>query len=256
MLNAAWPSLLWQLYDRYLDPAAAYFAARKAHEPLHVQYAYDTGEVVVVNRATSPSGTLRVGVRVRDLTGRVRAGEVRMLPGVAAGSSASTGPAIVPESVSTTHFLELDLCRGRERLSRNVYWLSTTPDVLDWEKTTFQLTETASFADLRGLQSLPRATVEIQVAGGGPERAPLARVTLRNRAPDGVPAVGLHASLVRAADRTPVAPVLWDDNDVVLFGGQELTIVATHGSLPGTGEPLAVEVEGFNVGAPRIFPLG
>jgi exo-1,4-beta-D-glucosaminidase len=256
MLNAAWPSLLWQLYDRYLDPAAAYFAARKAHEPLHVQYAYDTGEVVVVNRRTSPSEALRVRVRVRDLTGRVRLDDLRMLPGVAAGSSASTGPVILPESVSTTYFLELELRRGRERLSRNVYWLSTIPDVLDWEKTTFQLTETASFADLRGLQSLPCATVEIQVGGGGMEGAALARVTLRNPAPDGVPAVGLHASLVRAADRTPVAPVLWDDNDVVLFGGQELTLVATRGSLLGAREPLAVEVEGFNLEAPRILPLG
>jgi hypothetical protein len=88
------------------------------------------------------------------------------------------------------------------------------------------------------------------------EGAALARVTLRNPAPDGVPAVGLHASLVRAADRTPVAPVLWDDNDVVLFGGQELTLVATQGSLLGAGEPLAVEVEGFNLEAPRILPLG
>ena len=256
MLNAAWPSLLWQLYDRYLDPAAAYFAARKAHEPLHVQYAYDTGDVVVVNRTASPSEALTVRARVRDLAGLVRGDDLRRLPGVAPGSSASTGPVILPEGVGTTHFLELELLRGRERLSCNVYWLSTVPDVLDWERTTFQLTETASFADLRGLQSLSPAGLEIRGAGGGMEGAARVRVTLRNPAPDGVPAVGLHASLVSAADRTPIAPVLWDDNDVVVFGGQELTLAATQGSRSAAGEPLAVEVEGFNLESPLVLPLG
>jgi hypothetical protein len=34
MLNTASPSLNWQLYDYYLDPAGAYFGAKKANEPV------------------------------------------------------------------------------------------------------------------------------------------------------------------------------------------------------------------------------
>ena len=36
MLNNAWPSLIWHLYDYYLQPAGGYFGAKKACEPLHV----------------------------------------------------------------------------------------------------------------------------------------------------------------------------------------------------------------------------
>ena len=38
MLNNAWPSMIWHLYDYYLDAGAGYFAAKKACEPLHIQY--------------------------------------------------------------------------------------------------------------------------------------------------------------------------------------------------------------------------
>ncbi len=41
MLNNAWPSLHWHLYDYFLNPAGAYFGAKIANEPVHIQYSYD-----------------------------------------------------------------------------------------------------------------------------------------------------------------------------------------------------------------------
>ena len=49
MLNNAWPGLIWHLYDWYLRPGGSYFGAKKANEPLHVQYSYDDRSIVVVN---------------------------------------------------------------------------------------------------------------------------------------------------------------------------------------------------------------
>ncbi len=49
MLNNAWPSIIWNLYDYYLVPSGAYFGSKKACEPLHVQYSYDDNSVAVVN---------------------------------------------------------------------------------------------------------------------------------------------------------------------------------------------------------------
>ena len=49
MLNNAWPWMIWHLYDFYLRPGGGYFGAKKACEPLHVQYSYDDRSVVVVN---------------------------------------------------------------------------------------------------------------------------------------------------------------------------------------------------------------
>ena len=54
MLNNAWPSMIWHLYDYYLDTGGGYFGAKKACEPLHVQYSYDDHSVHVVNSTYQP----------------------------------------------------------------------------------------------------------------------------------------------------------------------------------------------------------
>ena len=41
MLNNPWPSMIWHLFDYYYEPTAAYFAVKKANEPIHIQYDYN-----------------------------------------------------------------------------------------------------------------------------------------------------------------------------------------------------------------------
>ncbi len=67
MLNNAWPSMIWHLYDYYLDAGAGYFATKKACEPLHIQYAYDDGSVVVVNSTYEPGSALHASIHVHNL---------------------------------------------------------------------------------------------------------------------------------------------------------------------------------------------
>ena len=50
MLNSAWPSNVWRLYDPMLNPSASYFAVKAAcAEPLHVVYSYADASVWVVH---------------------------------------------------------------------------------------------------------------------------------------------------------------------------------------------------------------
>jgi len=67
MLNNAWPSIIWHLYDYYLRPAAGYFGTKKACETLHVQYSYDDRSVAVVNDGTEDTKGLKVTAAVYDL---------------------------------------------------------------------------------------------------------------------------------------------------------------------------------------------
>ena len=59
MLNNAWPSLHWHLYDYFLNPAGAYFGARIANEPVHIQYSYDTRAIMLVNHTLTSEHGLR-----------------------------------------------------------------------------------------------------------------------------------------------------------------------------------------------------
>ena len=49
--------------------------------------------------------------------------------------------------------LDLNDATGKN-VSSNFYWLSTQPDVLDWDRSTWYVTPTKTFADLTAIQGL------------------------------------------------------------------------------------------------------
>src|SRR5207253_8993990 len=49
MLNNAWPSIIWHLYDFYVRPGGVYFGAKRAMVPLHPLYGYDVRSDCVVS---------------------------------------------------------------------------------------------------------------------------------------------------------------------------------------------------------------
>src|SRR6266850_1750460 len=67
MLNNAWPSLIWHLYDYYLMPAGGYFGTKKACEPIHAQYSYDDKSVVAVNTTNQPQTKLKLKAQLFDI---------------------------------------------------------------------------------------------------------------------------------------------------------------------------------------------
>ncbi|HKT48538.1 MAG TPA: hypothetical protein VJP87_13515, partial [Candidatus Acidoferrales bacterium] len=67
MLDNAWPSLIWHLYDYYLVPAGGYFGTKKACEPVHIQYSYDDNSVAVVNGTFEALRGLRASAKLYNL---------------------------------------------------------------------------------------------------------------------------------------------------------------------------------------------
>jgi exo-1,4-beta-D-glucosaminidase len=150
-----------------------------------------------------------------------------------------------PAGVSRTYFIELELASADGKpISRNVYWLSTQTDELDWDHSNWYLTPLTRYADLTALQSLPTATATVSAATRH-EGAEDIAVTLT--VPQSSKAVALfqHVSIKRSAVGEPVLPILWSDNDVTLWPGESLTLTA-HIATPGTETPVVV-VSGWNV---------
>jgi exo-1,4-beta-D-glucosaminidase len=250
MLNSAWPSLHWQLFDHNLDQAGAYFGAKKAGEPVHIQYAYDTRAVQVVNHTPDTTGALTARVQVRNLNGTVKLDQRTKLAPVAGGHT-TTALTLQPPSkgLSTAYFVELTLTDAHgKQVSRNVYWNSTRPDVLDDDSTTWYYTPQSSYADLTGLQQLAgadvRSTVRSTTSGGGTSTS----VTLLNAG--STPAVDLHATVLGGHHGAEVTPVSWSDDDITLFPGERITLTATYRTGDLHGDVPAVQLTGFNSGAP------
>ncbi|MEV6836606.1 exo-beta-D-glucosaminidase [Streptomyces sp. NPDC051133] len=248
MFNSGWTSLHWQLTDRYLDQNGSYFGAKKANEPLHIQYSYDDRSVVVVNRRHTPARGLTARATLFDPDGTQRYD--KSIPAVTVdGDGAHATPLTLPSSVSgpaRTRLLRLVLTdpAGNE-VSRNVYWLSTRPDTLDWNGSTWYYTPTTSYADLTGLASMAQVPVSVTAATTTADGTSTTTVTLRNSGSGTTPALLTDAHLVD--DRgAPVLPVRWSDNEVSLWPGESVTLTATYRTAGLRGSAPRVRVSGWN----------
>lgn len=252
MLNNAWPSLHWHLYDYYLNPAGAYFGARIANEPMHIQYSYDTRAILLVNHTLTIEHGLRAGVRVRNLDGSIVF--ERKLKPVDLEANRTRRLLNLPalEGLSSTYFIELDLVSAQgQTVSRNVYWLSTQPDELHWVHSNWHLTPLKRYADFTALQSLPIATSEAHATMRHEGAGEVVSVTLT--VPSSSRAVALFQHLaLKQPGGDALLPVLWSDNDVTLWPGESLTLTARTAGV-GTANPV-LEVSGWNLPA-RSVPV-
>jgi exo-1,4-beta-D-glucosaminidase len=166
------------------------------------------------------------------------------------GDGAHSTPLTVPSSVSglsTTYLARLVLtdAEGKE-VSRNVYWLSTRSDTLDWAKTDWYYTPTTSYADLKGLSSMAQVPVSATAStSAGVDGASRTTVTLRNTGTGRTPSLLTDVHLVDSAGK-PVLPVQWSDNQVSLWPGESATLTATYRTADLHGSAPRVRVSGWN----------
>jgi exo-1,4-beta-D-glucosaminidase len=246
MLNNAWPSLHWHLYDYFLNPAGAYFGAEMANQPVHIQYSYDTRAIMLVNHTLKNERGLQATVRVRNLDDSVRYERHLRHVDVAGNSARQLLELPTLTALSRTYFIELDLASAEGKpVSHNVYWLSTQSDDLDWAHSNWYYTRVTQYADLTDLQSLPAATTDVRATMRQTGAETTATVTLTVPASSKAVALFEHVSIRQSADGKPVLPILWSDNDVTLWPGESLTLTA-HFARQGAGTPVVV-VSGWNV---------
>jgi exo-1,4-beta-D-glucosaminidase len=240
MLNNAWPSFLWHLYDYSLIPGGGYFGTRKANEPLHIQYRYDDRKIVIVNSTLETYKDLRVTAKVVTLDGK----QIFINNAVVDVAVDGVGVTFALPAQSATTFVKLELHDHAGRLmSENFYWVPTQLAQLDWNKSTYVNTPAIRYADMRDLASIQSTQVKVS-ARKGPQPGEIA-VEVQNR--ESSVAFFLHLRAVKTNTDEEIAPVFWDDNFISLLPGE--TKVLTVRGLPVNNTDIDIKLDGWNVSA-------
>jgi hypothetical protein len=216
-LNKGWPTLLWSLFNQDGDQPGAFYGAQKANKPLHALLSYDDDAVTVDNLGATTQNGLSLRATVRDLSGNVL--DDQQVGGISLAGQQVRNDVLKPALPTSgpVYFVELALSQRGKVVDRNVYWRSTTPDVVDWAATQGNPQATMTqYADLTALRSLPRT----QVSAKATSRPGATSVTITNRS-------GTVAFFLRA-DIRGVPWATWNENDIVLWPGQSQVITATY----------------------------
>jgi beta-galactosidase/beta-glucuronidase len=228
MSNPAWPSLVWNTYDYYGEPTAAYFACRSACEPVHIQWNPVTNEVKAVNATLQDRKHLTAEAEIFNLDGSVfhRASAAvdclanRAQPALRLfqGGEDKAG------NLSEVHFVRLALKDSQGAVvSRNIYWRSKTD---------------GKYAALR---KMGKAQVS---AKANPGTSGQISVEVQNAAA-GV-ALMIRLKLVDPSSGLLISPVFYSDNYFSLAPGESRHVKLRTASA-NRGRDARLLLEGWNV---------
>ncbi len=249
-LNSAWPDLIWQLYDSYLQPNGSFYAVRKACTPLHAIYRYGFDDIYLANEKLKDEEGLVVKIRAFD----IRSKEIfnDQWKGEIMSNSSKFIYKLPPiKNLTPVWFLDLRVYnKDNKEVDNSIYWLSTKMDILDYaaaKKLPWAFyTPTSQFADYTALDQLPKVELnyDYQFQASGENGV----ITLKMKNPGKAIAFFVYLDLVDSKTEKPLLPVYWDDNYVTLLPGEERTYKAEY-SLKNMGsEKPLLKVNGWNVG--------
>ena len=261
-MNKGWPSLLWQLYNSDGDQAGSYFGAQEANRSLHALYALDNGTVTLDNLSNVTQSGLSVEAKVYNLAGTLLDDQTASSISLAS-QQVKTGvltPRVPTGNPVQVYFVELILKQNGALADRNVYWLSTQTDAVNWSKTLGQPQGTqTTYANLTSLQTLPATAVSVTAATthqAGPGGDLTTTVTITNTSGSTV------AFLLRADVRRGTAAgqelsgdnelqsSIWQGNDITLWPGESQTLTVTYSSADLQGNTPVISVSAWNL--PKI----
>ncbi len=250
MLNNAWPSMIWHLYDYYYRPGAAYFATKQACEPLHILYSYDNRSIVVANDTLAPRPNLTATAEVYDIHASMKHQQNATLDSPANKSVAAFMLTPVAD-ISTTHFLRLALKNSSgQAISTNTYFLSTKPDVPDYNreiKDDWAITPCSSYADFTQLDGLAKVDLDLsgfKVKRQGAENVAEVRVANKSKAI----ALLTRVKIAAGKDGEEILPVRWSDNYFTLLPGESRGVSARYFIRDALGRNPVVTVDCYNNG--------
>jgi hypothetical protein len=214
MSQSAYPTMIWQTYDYYYDLTGAYFGAKSACEPIHIQWNPATNAVKVINNKSYKLWGLIAEATIYNSDGRIVSSYGKKATIDAEPTSAKE--AFVLDSandqskLSDIHFLRLKLFDRRGKLlSENFYWMGN------------------KYRDYTAMQNLPKVSnlsismPAISKANNGHE---VLTYTITNPSAK-TPAVSIRAQLLNNKGEQ-ILPAIFNDGYFTLLPGEKKMLQA------------------------------
>ena len=227
MSHSCWPSMVWQTYDYYFEPTAAYFAIKKASEPLHIQWNPATDEVEVVNYHAGLRPGLKARVQVLNMDATV-AWEKEVTVDSREDTTEKCIKLEFPDGLSQVHFIKLVLEENGKAVSENFYHRSKVEN------------------NYQALKQLPKVSLRAQTQyDKGDDGEWKAEVTVENRSQ--TPALMVRMNIVGDKDGKQFLPIFYSDNYFALLPGETKVVRVQWKDVDTRGNAPLLKVSGYNV---------
>jgi exo-1,4-beta-D-glucosaminidase len=225
-LNAAFPSVVWQVYDWYLMPNAGYYFMQNAVEPVHIQMNISDKKVVAINRTYKEVKGLKASADIYGMDSKSMFHEEKNidLSATEIEDVSSLSQALAGAKGVNFVILRIKNSAGKT-ISTNTYWLSGDNDY-------------------KSLNGMEKAEIRVTVTPKIPAKTEKSwTVQVTN-------STGKLAFFVRPqimAGNEEVLPSFWSASYFTLAPNESRTVTVSCPSASLSGKQLSVKVSGWNV---------
>jgi len=242
MLNSAWPSLYWQVYDYYLIPTAAYYGIKRANDPHQLIYNYNDDGIYYVDEIDTPvEAKAKISLYGADsnllhealIDFRVESDKSKKIFNL--------------DKIAGNAFLSLQLYDKQDNLlARNFYCLTGKPDKHDWEKTNWVHTPISEYADFKALSAMPEIDLDVKASATAEH---IVTVEITNN----TPTISLLTRLTLKNGKGEILyPVFWEDNYVNILPGETRVVKCAVDNLQVSTEGIHLQVSAWNMKEKKI----
>jgi len=231
-LNAAFPSVVWQVYDWYLQPNAGYYFMQNACEPVHIQLNLNNHDVLVVNRTYKQVPKLVAQVDLFDINAKSLFHEEKSINLEASVVQQVTSIYDVLQSAAGVNFVVLNLKDSTGKaISHNVYWLSNEEDY-------------------KSLNDMTETTVKVKVLNEAKNKAENTWTIQITNQSDKL-AFFIRPQLMIKGEE--VLPSFWSANYVTLAPSETTTLSVSCPIQRIRNEKPVINVSGWNVKSQKLI---
>ncbi len=232
-LNAAFPSVVWQIYDWYLMPNAGYYFMQKSCDPVHIQLNLNDSVATIVNRYHKPVAGLIGDMAVYSLNSDCVFAKTARADMAAEETKAVLSLAGILKQGKGIQFVLLKLKdRSGHEISRNTYWLD-------------------AHNNFRPLMEMPRTGVELKSVkkdAGSTQTGWTMQVT------NSTDKVAFFVRLQLMQGKEEITPSLWSSNYFTLAPGESIPVEVKIPARYTLLDPV-IQVSGWNVDTTQL-PTG
>jgi len=230
-INAAFPSVVWQVYDWFLMPNAGYYFMQNACEPVHIQLNPVNLKVLAINRTYSTFPGLVAQIDIFDLDSKSIFHEEKNI--TLSSTDVKEATSLSSELIGTkgVKFVVLNLKDSKgNSISHNVYWLSND-------------------GDCKSLQEMQKAKLEARVLSSVKNKSENSW-TIKITNTTSKLAFFIRPQLIVNGEE--VLPSYWTANYFTLAPSEAITISVSCPTLKLEGEDPNIKISGWNVNDQEI----
>ncbi len=230
MTHPAWPSMICQTYDYFLEPTAAYFALKKGSEPVHILWHPVNNMIQAANNTIHDLTGCNAKAEVYDFNGKLIY-EKSFSTSLLANSVTDCLKVDFTSQTTQIRFIKLTFRDQNNRIiSENFYWSS------------------GKYLDYKELNNLPEVKLKTTAKKSISKGKNAIEISLENPSPGMALMIRLKILDIKTGER--ILPAFWSDNYFSLVPGEKRSVIITPEN-ELINEPMIV-VEGWNIAPQNI----